>query len=220
MSSEVEICNMALSHLGDSATVASIDPPEGSAQAEHCARWYPIARDALLELHTWTFATRRMLLAEVANPYTQWQYAYARPSDCLKMIAVLASDATDDYSMRLANSESAGVMRANQLGAYTPQPFAIESDDSGSQIIVTNQADALARYTRYVTDTARFSPLFRNTLARYLASYLAGPVLKGSEGINVGTAQMQIAMNMLAGAAVSDANQQRQDVVQQFPWER
>ena len=48
MPSEVDICNLALGHLGDSATVATIDPPEGSAQAEHCARFYPIARDARL----------------------------------------------------------------------------------------------------------------------------------------------------------------------------
>ena len=59
MASDVEICNLALSHLGDTATVASIDPPEGSAQAEHCARFYPIARDALLEKHDWSWATRR-----------------------------------------------------------------------------------------------------------------------------------------------------------------
>ena len=46
MASVADICNMALGHLGDSATVASIDPPEGSAQAEHCARFYPMVRDA------------------------------------------------------------------------------------------------------------------------------------------------------------------------------
>ena len=33
MSSVVDICNIALSRLGDRATVTSIDPPEGSAQA-------------------------------------------------------------------------------------------------------------------------------------------------------------------------------------------
>ena len=59
MASEVDICNLALSHLGDTATIASLDPPEGSAQAEHCARFYPIARDSLLEMHAWGFATSR-----------------------------------------------------------------------------------------------------------------------------------------------------------------
>ena len=45
MATEVDICNLALAHLGDDATIASIKPPEGSAQAEKSARFYPIARD-------------------------------------------------------------------------------------------------------------------------------------------------------------------------------
>ena len=57
MATEVDICNLALAHLGDDATIASINPPEGSAQAEKAARFYPIARNTLLELHSWNFAS-------------------------------------------------------------------------------------------------------------------------------------------------------------------
>ena len=89
MASEVEICNLALAHLGDEATVASIDPPEGSAQAEHCARFYPIARDGLLQMHPWNFASRRVSLASVTMPYTMWKYAYACPGDMMVAVAVL-----------------------------------------------------------------------------------------------------------------------------------
>ena len=71
MASEVDICNLALAHLGDSATVASINPPEGSAQAEMCQRFYPIARDSLLEMHNWGFATRRKALAQLNNTSKQ-----------------------------------------------------------------------------------------------------------------------------------------------------
>ena len=46
MFSVVEICNLALSHLGDRATVVSIDPPEGSAQAEHCKTYWPLCDEA------------------------------------------------------------------------------------------------------------------------------------------------------------------------------
>ena len=42
MASEIDIVNLALSRLGDDATVASLYPPEGSAQAEHGARFYPV----------------------------------------------------------------------------------------------------------------------------------------------------------------------------------
>ena len=56
MASVVDICNLALAHIGDDATVSSIDPPEGSAQAEHCKRFYAIARDTMLQMHNWNFA--------------------------------------------------------------------------------------------------------------------------------------------------------------------
>jgi hypothetical protein len=211
MSSEVEICNLALAHLGDSATVASIDPPEGSAQAEHCARWYPVARNALLELGEWNFATTRTLLAELVNPFPQWGHAYARPADCLKVLAVLLADATSD-------------VRAPQSGFQfyqDPEGFTTETDyTTGNQIILANQGNALVRYTRLVTDTSKFSPLFTAALARYLAHYLAGPVLKGETGIQVGQAQLQIAMQMLSHAAVSSANQGAARHVQTFPWSR
>lgn len=218
MSSEVEICNLALSHLGDSATVASIEPPEGSAQAEHCARWYPIARDSLLEMHDWRFARRRAALAEVINPTNQWSYAYARPSDCLKMLAILHTDAPDDYSQAFALAAASNIQQDSQQGIYTPQRFDEESDDSGNQIILTNQDLATARYTRFVTDTAKFSPLFRDALAAYLASYLAGPVLKGTAGSAASVEWMKIAMGKLAYAKLSDGAQQRQDTAHNVPW--
>jgi hypothetical protein len=206
MSSEVEICNLALAHLGDSATVASIDPPEGSAQAEHCARWYPVARNSLLEMQEWGFATTRALLAELVNPFPQWQHSYARPADCLKVLAVQPADAISDIAA---------------CGGYTPQAFTTETDAStGNQIILTNQRNALVRYTRLVIDTSKFSPLFTDALGWYLASYLAGPVLKGETGINVGQAMLKIALGMLSSAAVSSANQSGQQQVQAYPWSR
>ena len=33
MASDVDVCNLALSHIGDTANVASINPPDGSVQS-------------------------------------------------------------------------------------------------------------------------------------------------------------------------------------------
>lgn len=221
MSSEVEICNLALAHLGDSATVASIDPPEGSAQAEHCARWYPIARNSLLEMQEWGFATTRALLAELSNPFPQWQHAYARPADCLKVLAILPADATSDVANSFSNDRFLHGAVPALCTVYTPQDFTTEIDaNTGNQIILANQENALVRYTRAVTDTSKFSPLFTDTLGWYLASYLAGPVLKGETGINVGQAMLKIALGLLSNAALSSANQRAQQQVQAFPWSR
>ena len=77
MASDVGICNLALSRLGDAATVSSIDPPEGSTQADLCATFYPMARDSLLEMHAWAFATRRVDLSLLTAETDAWVYAYA-----------------------------------------------------------------------------------------------------------------------------------------------
>lgn len=108
MASVIDIVNLSLSFLGDTATVSSIDPPEGSAQAEHCARFYPLARDSLLEMHTWGFSTKRIQLAMLTSGWPEWTYCYAQPTDALNLLAVLPPEATDDYSQRFGIPDSFG----------------------------------------------------------------------------------------------------------------
>ena len=98
---EVDICNLALSHIGDTANVVSIDPPEGSAQAGHCARFYPIARNTLQEMHPWGFCTTRVTLAQVAETVQGWNHVYIVPSDALNLISVLPPQAISDYGVPL-----------------------------------------------------------------------------------------------------------------------
>lgn len=197
MASEVTICNLALAHLGDSATVSSLYPPEGSAQAEHCSRFYPVARDTLLEMAAWNFATRRGTLAQVDNPTTTWLYAYAMPAGVVKALAVLPEGASDD-----ADSVS----------------YVIETDSGGNKIVLTNEPNAVLRYVALVTDTTRFSSLFTTALTWLLASMLAGPIIKGDTG--AAEAQRCLAQFRLwvAQAEASDANQRRVNVQPVTPW--
>ena len=90
MATEIDICNLALAHLGDDATIASLSPPEGSAQAEKAARFYPIARNNLLEMHNWNFAAKRGNLALTTNTLDQWDYAYVAPADMMSPVAILS----------------------------------------------------------------------------------------------------------------------------------
>lgn len=215
MSSEVDICNLALGHLGDNATVASLDPPEGSAQAEHCARFYPIARDTLLELHTWGFATRRAQLAQLSNAWPQWVYAYAKPADCVRMIAVISAEATDDYTTAANTLDGSSTLLGSVL---SPQPYATEINDDLAEVILTNQEDAVARYTARITDTTKFSPLFVMTLSWHLASMLAGPVIKGDAGAAEAKRCASMAMGWLSKATESDANQRKIQPVHSVAW--
>jgi hypothetical protein len=222
MASEVDIANIALSRLGNRATVSSLDPPEGSPEAAHCASFYPIARDSLLEMHFWSFATRRVALALLSEaPPSEWQYAYAAPDDILKINAVTAIDASDDYSTGLQPPYSVyGASNTEtSFGVYTPQPYVRESLEDGSPVIYTNQETAAIRYTRRITDSTRFTPLFCDALGVLLASYLAGPILKGDAGRRIAQALRQEAEMMLSRAAVSDANQRRASVAHAVPWQ-
>jgi hypothetical protein len=197
MASVVDICNLALARLGDDATVASVDPPEGSAQAEHCARFYPIARDSLLELHDWKFATRRAPLALLTETAAPWAYAYAQPAQTIRIVSVLPPTASSD-------AES--------------QPYDMETAGDGTVMILTDVANAVARYTVRVTDPTRFSPLFTDALATLLASYVAGPVIKGDAGKAEARAQLQHFQRQLAAAKVSDANQRRVELDHMPGW--
>ena len=200
MASEVSICNLALAHIGDRATVSSLSPPEGSAQAEHCARFYPQARDTILEMHTWGFATKRVVLADsslVALVPSPWLYAYRLPSDSLKVISVLGPFASND-----AESE----------------PYEMEQGSDGSTVLYSNVEDAVCRYTARVDDTNKFPPLFVEALSWLLASMLAGPVLKGKTGVDAARSCYEKYLQVFFLAARSDANQRKNKPTHTAPW--
>lgn len=191
MAADTDIANIALSHLGDDSNIASLN--ENSPQAAACNQFYPIARDAVLERAGFSFCLRRISLAQdlVVIP-TSWQFGYAAPSNCLRKIAVLPPNALDDM-----------------LSA----PYAVESiSDTGEEIIYTNVQQATLRYVQRVTDTTKFPPLVVMAIARLLAAFLAGKLIKGTTGMNVAEAQLKIFENVeYLQATASNANGQQTD---------
>lgn len=218
MASVIDIANLALARLGDDATLSSIDPPEGSSQAEHCARFYPLARDTLLGWPdtNWNFATKRIALAQVENTTSTWDYAYVLPNNMIRAIAILDPNASDDYSTSYSLPYSLQDGQAS-IG-YQPQPFVIELDGSDRQVLYTNQENAVLRYIQRVTDTTRFSPTFVDALVWLLASYLAGPILKGDAGASAANSAYNAFMGALARANHANAQQRRLNVSQNVAW--
>lgn len=194
MASVVQICNMALSHIGSEARVSSISPPDGSVEAGHCAMFYDLARTELLEPGNWAFALKRAALAEVTNPSTVWAYAYAKPSNCLRALRILrpsiaATVFTQDLLVE-PHTDDRGTA-----------PFDIEGD-----VVLTNDPDAVLLYVQDVTDSTKFPASFTSALSYLLASYLAGPIIKGNEGVRVGDAMRQRALALADASATASAN--------------
>lgn len=189
MPTVVDICNLALARIGDEATVSSIDPPEGSAQATHCARFYPMALGTILDAHYWSFCTVRSTLAQLAaTPAFGWAYAYAQPNNAVNIISIHAADAIDDKD---------------------PRPFEMESLADGTTVIYTNTLNAAARYTVRGTDPAKYQPLFVESLVWLLSSHLSGPIVKGMEGVKLMQSCYQAYTATLVQAKASDAAQRR-----------
>ena len=180
MASVVNICNMALSQLGSDARVSSISPPDGSVEAGHCADFYNLARTEMIEAGNWQFSLRRASLAGVENSSGKWAFAYALPSAALSIKRVIESGAEDD-------ADSGDFMQ--------------EGD-----ILYTNEPDAVAIYTTDVVDTTKFSPSFVSALSFLLASYIAGPIIKGSEGMKISDAMRQRALFLSGQSNALSAN--------------
>lgn len=200
MASVVDICNMALSHIGADAIVASIDPPDGSAEAGHCARFYPQARTELLDAFAWTFAKKRVALAAVANPSAVWAYAYALPADCLNALRVLETTtlaANGYFPLTYGLATPSEVALFNERGSA-------DFETEGA-VLLTHEPTAVLLYTTDITDPSKFSPTFRTTLSYLLASFLAGPLIKGNEGARTGASLRQVATNIAKSAMSQDA---------------
>jgi hypothetical protein len=184
VASIVDICNLALSHLGNRASVVSISPVDGSVESDYCARFYQIARDEILEIGDWTFArTRAALVQLVTNPSSTWDYAYALPSDCL-------------VPRRLVTGET-----------YNHEDDSRDFSVEGSTLL-TNLEDAELIYTRPIEDPTRFSPGFVIATSYKLAAYLAGPVLRGDAGAAAAGKLHEIAARKTRESMMIDGNRE------------
>ena len=199
MATEVDICNLALSHFGNRAEVIAITPPDGSKEARLCSLFYPIARDALLEKRDWGFARRRAVLADLGSPPAEWLYRYAYPANILKPRALQVSGAAKPITQ----------------GGY---PFVIENDAVAGTVILTNVATAELWYTISVTEVGRYPASFRDALSYWLASYLVGPLTQDRTAVKDLRAT---ALTFFGEAAMENANIEKQqtkdNINRQYP---
>ena len=182
------ICNLALAKLGDEAKLSSINPPDGSMQAQYCALYYPQALSVLLSKQAWSFALQTVALTpQPLNTHPFWAYAYTLPADFFNLLAVRPAGFSDSlqWPQRPGYALESGVLYCNLPDAVL--------------VYTCNQALA-AGY-----DTGQLPPLFVEALAVLLAAYLAGPILKGDEGVAAQGKMLQLFGLALKQAGEADA---------------
>ncbi len=183
MSADVDICNQALGAVG-AQTIVSLD--EASAGAVACKRLFPLARDALLALHDWRFASARQALALLdEQPPANWQLVYALPSDCLRA--------------RTLESPLAGP------GAGPAGRFERRGDR-----IVTDLAEAVLIYTRRVHHAGEFTPLFADSLAALLAIRLGAALRVDPDLVQLARQDYQLTLGQARAADANEASNRDQ----------
>lgn len=151
MASVVQICNMALTRIGQNQFIDSID--EQSKAAELCALHYELCRDEVLHAFPWPFAEARVFLADIGSPAQTWQFRYRYPVDCLE-------------------ARHTSVPGIEKPRAEQRIPFKVVNA-AGGRAILSNQEQAELVYTVRVEDTTYFPPMFVSALAWRLAAELA-----------------------------------------------
>lgn len=191
MASEVDICNLALSDMWQEAVITSIIPPDGTVEAQHASVFYPIVRDKLLEMHSWYFATSRKSLALFSTNEAEnsWGYSYAMPGNCLKPRIILLPTAARDTEA---------------------QRHEVEAREDGQVTIYTDVEDAVLVYTRNVTDTSKFTPMFVTAFGFLLAQYMAGPITKNPKTVRL---MAQSFTSEYIQATAADASARRKDML-------
>lgn len=179
MASEIDICNLSLSRLGDEANISSIDPPDQSVQANLCAIFYPIALEAMLG-RGWSFNTKRYIPPFLTSDTEEYEFCYALPSDYISIIKATA-------------------------GTYDVENFSLEYHSSGVRCLYSDAENIELVYAASITNPGFFPPLFIDPLSILLSHYLAGPLLKGDIGVSAATKMLNLLQPALNLALNSDA---------------
>lgn len=193
MASVIDICNLALAHIGQ-GSINSLD--ESSSQAEQCNLFYPYTRDSLLRQFPWNFATKSILLAQVVSDIQEWPYIYSYPPECLHIRRI--------YSGGTSNQEI-----QNEYEVLT----------SGTdKYICCEIENAYAKCTINISDPMLYDPLFIDVLAFKLSLDLIMPLTNSSTRTQeiVQKYQTALSLAMLHGAVEgaqkrSDNNKVRSD---------
>lgn len=185
MPSETDLLNDALGQVGV-GRITGID--QDTTPAKFCAIFYPPLRDSLLRTCFWTFAVKRVQLAQVTTPVFGFAYAYALPSDFIRLKSYAGADPSTGATLAW---EYPGTR-------YIPN-FKIEG-----ATLVSNDATVYIEYIARIENPNLWTPDFYQAVATWLASKLASAILKDTR---MAKSLLELAEGTLLPAAMATDGQ-------------
>lgn len=165
MASDVDICNRALTKLGEARITSLTDNLE---PARVLNSLFEIVRDAELRSRVWRFAiSRASLAALVATPDWGFDYQYQMPSDCLRILQV------GEYYPGVSLTDYRNTDEAE---------WRIE----GRKILTNLEAPLKIRYVASISDTGQWDAAFVEAFACRLA-------VESAEALTQSTSKRELA---------------------------
>lgn len=194
--SDTEVCNLALIHIGVSKGIANLTT-ESSTEAVACRVVYDTALETTLRAFAWPFANKNVDLSLVtADPDDYYGYSYQYPADCLKLIKIWSGLRNDSRQSRV--------------------PYKVVNV-SGVKQVFTDLADARANYTKNETDISLW-PSDAVLALSYKIGYMISPVLTKGDPFKVGDKAQQNFLATIDQARVNALNEEQveEDVDSEF----
>lgn len=189
MSDQLNISNRALLAVGARTYVSSIDPSDGSVEANAISTLWQSTFEQLGRAAHWNCLSRQVTLGlrlaaqgtpenpdgtTLGVPPTPWLYAYTYPSDCLDMRYLVPS-----YPAQVSGSVPATTIN-NSAGSWVPNAGQItylvhtilDSNNAPLTVILTNQDQAQAVYTVNQPNPAGWDSLFTQAMVSALGAFL------------------------------------------------
>jgi len=197
MASEVDICNIALSHIR-AGRINSLQ--DVTIEGQECELKYALMRDLMLESFNWPFAHKIKPLSLSETPVFNWSQTYQYPADCLKINRLVAR-----YEEVASNSTmSPDKVVAHDLRGQIPyEVFSFKT-----RLICTNLTEARIDYRQRITDPEVFPPAFAMALSYLLAAELAVPVVGAELGRALRKDSLDLYISYLNSATADALNEQ------------
>lgn len=222
MTNQLDIANRALLGIGARVQISSLNPSDGSAEANAISVLFTPTFESLARAAFWNCLRKQILLTLVAAaagtqenpngtsiiiPPSPWTYAYAYPSDCLAIrfiVPSLPAGATAAIPSTTINN-GAPLFFPNNQGQID---YAISTfqDQLGNiiEVVLTNQSQAQAVYTANYPNPTLWDSQFQAAMVASLGAFLV-PAL--SLSLPLMDRAIKVAELVIAQARTRDGNE-------------
>lgn len=197
--SDINICNKALSRIGQTQLTGTLDAPTGpnNNASRECRLHYKSTVRAVLEMHHWNLATQRQTLVENTNERSlEWPFSYAVPPHMAFPVNLHVP----------GSSTTAPVSYYRGLGGLIAKLYGRPYFTFSGNVIYSVLGPAEVEFTSFDISEQQFSQELEDVIVLYLAAKLAYSIAKDHK---MGNEIKQEAISQTEAAIARNLNQQQ-----------